>query len=298
MLKDVSISALKNEKKIKHIDIDYERLGNLVDDIVAQKDIFIRKNEEVADIENYIQLSFIQNAVNYCFWFGDPFRKYVNHNLVGSEALWDVFTKNEILLDAKYLSSISIENITTMFGDIPLIYDRQKCLLNTGEVLCNKYQGKAINLLEEYRFDCNIIAEAIANEFFTWNDSFEDIKFYKRIQSFISAISKCNALKGKLKHIEYGTLLADYQIPKVFQYYGITKYSGELDLKILKMKMIESHSREELDIRLSTIILGEVIKDKLIEKNIEMTAYEMDGILWRIGRNINRPHHLCSSIWY
>lgn len=298
MLKDVSVSALKNINTIRHIDIDYERIDNLVDVLISKKDMFFRKSEDVDNIEQYVQLSFVQNAVNYCFWFGEPFRKYVNHSLSGSEALWDVFKHNEKLLDAEYLSVISIGEISSMFGDIPLIFDRQKCLQNTGDILCNKYQGKAINLLEEYNFDCDLLAKAIAEEFDTWNDAYDNIKFYKRIQSFISDVSKCKVLKGKLKNIEFGTLLADYQIPKVFQYYGITKYSDELSSRILKMKIIKPCSREELDIRISTIVLGEVIKGKLINKNIEISAYELDAILWRIGRSINCPHHLCNTIWY
>ncbi len=298
MLKDIAVSAFENEMKIKHIKIDYDKLGCLVDDLLAQKDMKFKESENVDNLERFVQLSFIQNSVNYCFWFDHPFRKYVNHELSGSEALWDVFKRYEILLDAKYLSTILVQDIYFMFGDIPLIMERQKCLQDVGTILCKKYQGEAINLLEECSFDCNLIAETIAKEFATWDDSYENMKFYKRIQSFLNFLTRSSDLNRRLQHIEDGTLLADYQIPKVFVHYGITRYSNELSSKICNLELIQSHGREELDLRISTIILGEVIKNKLMKKGMILTSYELDAYLWRLGRSIDCLHHLCKSIWY
>lgn len=298
MLKDITVSAFENAKNIKQIDIDYDKIDCLVDDLLAQKDMKFRESENVDNLEKFVQLAFIQNSVNYCFWFDHPFRKYVNHELSGSEALWDVFIRHEILLDAEYLSTISVQEISCMFGDIPLIMERQKCLQDAGTILCKKYHGKVMNLLEECSFDCNLIVETIAKEFVTWDDSYGNMKFYKRIQSFLNFLTRSSNLNRRLQHIEDGTLLADYQIPKVFAQYRITRYSDELSSKICNLELIQSHGREELDIRISTIILGEVIKKRLMKKGMILTSYELDAYLWRLGRSIDRPHHLCKSIWY
>lgn len=252
----------------------------------------------VGNVEKYVQKEFVGNAINYCFWKDKPYRKYKNGNLSSSEAMWFVVESNQSLKNAEFLAMVSKKDVVSMFGEIPLLEERVVCLNDAGQGLLSKYDGKAINILRKADFNCENIIREISKNFFSWDDSSKTVSFYKRIQCFISALLRCEELADKMNGTEVLTLMADYQVPKLFHYYGLVTYQDALEYKINHEIPLKPRSKEELEIRAATIVVGDLIFQELYKAGRCRDILCLDNYLWSLGRQLPGRHHLCASIWY
>lgn len=299
MLKNIRPTVFANLPNLREVKIDMYNIENLVTYIKKQKYEFRKRKINYLNVSQYVQHCFVANAVNFCFWFDKPYRKYKYKNQEGSNAFFEVFDDNSRLKDAIYLSEIEEKDIRALFGNIPLTKERVECLREVGEKLISKYQGQAINILYDSDFNCNKIAEKIVSSFPRWNDSYGGVFFLKRIQKFIYDLWACEELEKVLINKDKCTILADYQIPKILNYYGVLKYSDKLRNDISQYKCLKSGSIEEKSIRVGTIIAGEYIMKELKKHGSKLEICDLDCILWNMGRNLKEiPHHLCASIWY
>lgn len=298
-------------ENIENYEFSYLKLhlDNLcaVEDLVNQhfqKDLLLENNEWQGIVsetqEMLVQKYFIGNALNYSFWFERYDDKYQYNNLTGSEAMWDVVERNPELLSAEFIANIDEEAFRMFFGRMPLEDWRIKSLNEAGNVLLGKFDGKAINILRKSQFNIQTMIELITSEFEFWNDYNGEICFYKRIQAFINCLLNDSHCGGLLKKndIHQMTILADYHVPKLFRYYRVFEYVKELDDKISNGEFLKSGSKEELDIRVATIVAGRKLLDMMNKEQKKITATTLDGILWSEARKINSPYHLCKSIWY
>lgn len=288
------------------INIKYENLSALLDHIYSlfDKDSILLDYGHSTDVssvqEQMVQYYFVGNAINFSFWFDKYDEKYQFNNLSGSEAMWDVLKRNQELLNAEYLKNIEQTKFRERFGKMPMEEKRIEQLYEVGKVLTRRYNGKAINILREADYKIENIIREISSNFELWNDSYGDIHFYKRIQSFINCLfndSICRSMVDKTG-IEKMTILADYHIPKLFRHYEILDYSEDLQNKVDNGILLNSGSKEEMDIRMATILVGIKLLEIMNQSSFVITPPTLDGILWREARKINAPYHLCKSIWY
>ena len=86
---------------------------------------------------------------------------------------------------------------------------------------------------------------------------------------------------------------ADYQVPKMLEYFGCLMYSPELIHKIKSHRMIPRYSIEEISIRAGTIM----VCDRLSE----LTGWnksEIDAWLWLRRKECKKPFHLTITTDY
>jgi len=107
--------------------------------------------------------------------------------------------------------------------------------------------------------------------------------------------------KAPIKDIEKLTAFADYQVPKGLCSYGILEYSDALRKRIRNKEILDSGSREELEIRANTIYsIEKLLKEiNLLRNGREaVNAVQMDYHLWKMARKEAKQYHLTVTTAY
>lgn len=93
---------------------------------------------------------------------------------------------------------------------------------------------------------------------------------------------------------------ADYGIPRTFRDYGILIYNEKLSKMVDNEEEIPHDSDMEIEIRANMLYIIELIKEKLINKNIIVNSVELDNLIWWMGKKITRksPSHHTITIFY
>jgi hypothetical protein len=87
---------------------------------------------------------------------------------------------------------------------------------------------------------------------------------------------------GTFHDIHELTMYPDYRVPQVFQAEGVFEYSEQLWSKIKNKEEITDRY-EEAEIRASSVVAVEKIKDYLLSKGKQVKSIELDWFLWQRG---------------
>ncbi|MDD3480679.1 MAG: queuosine salvage family protein [Patescibacteria group bacterium] len=295
----------------KHVQFDYQALDELSEKVKTRIDATLPERDEeffsLGDYEKDVQVVFLENVVNFCFWSEEGKEKWkVEYNGAeddGASALRLVFERaigeGVPILDAEYLSRLTIDQVRDIFrpsngAEIPLIEKRHENLVEAGKVLLKKYDGYYSNLLKDSNYDAILITRATIENFKSFNDSYKGVNFYKRAQ--LNAFDIAQILSdNKITNTESLTAMADYKLPQLLRFMGVLKYSDELASKVDNWELIESGSIEEIEIRSATIWATE-----LISQELRISAGLADRAIWWLSceLDIEQPYHRTYSIYY
>jgi hypothetical protein len=268
--------------------------------------------------EDDVQLIFLEDTVNFCFWAEKdkpkwqiewPIGSTINGGYYGLVGCYKrAFAEKTPILDANYLSSITLEQVKHFFRgkdgtEIPLIDKRLDNFREAGKVLLKKYRGHFIHTLEDSKFDTVGLVKEIVDNFTSFRDSAlynnKRINFLKRAQlaandlSFLSEYNK----KGNLKNLNELTAFADYKIPQILRMFGVISYSKRLGDKIDNYVLIPAGSREETEIRAATIWAVELIRQKMDKYSARM----IDNAIWLASQDLSKetkPYHRTYTVFY
>lgn len=211
------------------------------------------------------------NALNqFCFWF-DP-----------------SFQEGRILKS----SDIGLRNIVNMNLDF---LDKSVTLRKERVQLNHNFRSYIFEVID----DCEYLSEIVYKilEF----DGFNYDIFKKKKELFLMLIFRYFDLTGLPKEFKelkpYVNPAIDYQVPKMLQYFDITRYPIRLIKKINNGKLIQKDSNDELFIRSLSYFTLLDIQDKLepITHNGIITSFDqidLDWFLWSnrdLAKNYN--HH-------
>jgi hypothetical protein len=306
--KDVVI----NENNIKNI---VKPVSSVIDK--GLEDPFVSFGTK-GNFEKDAQLILVEDSVNFCFWAEKGKQKWVvkypkSHKVKsGWYALVSCFKRafkeRAPILDAKYLSQITLENTEKLFRGngkvkIPLIEKRKENLNEVGTSLLAKYDGEFVNLIEESNKDIFILVNLVLQSFKSFRDSSnylgKKVFFYKRAQIVASDISYlCKYDKrAKLKNLDGLTAFADYKLPQVLREYGIMMYSDNLSQKVDNYSIIPAGSSQEVEIRAATVWSVELIRQAIGKYH----SPQIDNAIWLISQNqsnLKKPYHRTYTIYY
>ena len=283
-----------------------------------------RMNEGMEDAESAFgasrgisenaQLIFIEDSVNFCFWAEKdkpkwsvewPKGKIVTGGWYGLVACFErSLSKSNKILDAKYLSDISEQDVEKLFKssnsvEIPLLGKRMANLQEAGKVLVNKFDGHFSNLIETSNFDAIEIVKNVAKYFPSYRDTAkldgQEIYLYKRAQ--IVAHDSSYIYGEKIKNINLLTAFADYKLPQIFRSFGVFRYNKDLADRVDNYVLIPAGSREEIEIRSATVWGIELIRQMLGK----YTAGQIDNAIWLISQDQSKqekPYHRTYTIFY
>ncbi|KAL1431875.1 hypothetical protein MTO96_013964 [Rhipicephalus appendiculatus] len=240
------------------------------------------------------QWVFLVDALNFNFWSKDSTYKYAvrwNGTLHTGyfslcAAVARALEEGVPLLSAEFCRSISLQQVEQIFRsdtnvEIPLLTERHKVLQEWGRVLSNMYGGSFANCIREYE------------------GTFDGVRvsFYKRAQILVADLWSCFDGKG-LGHFEdigMLTAFADYRVPQVLAYFGALRYSSQLSSLLAKGSILESGSREEMEIRGATIHACELVREELRKRmpSEKINSILVDYCLWDYRRqHANEVEHI------
>jgi len=269
-------------------------------------------------LDNLLQIIFVFNTVNFCFWAGKGEKKWTvridGEELDGSIALFRCIEKeverNTDFLAGDELADLSRPHLRSILEGsktIPLFEERLRCLNEAGAVLEKQFGNSFIGVYKRAGNDALALADLLINHFSCFDDTAEykgkKIGFYKRAQLNSKMISDALIANGEqgLKNLDKLTAFADYKIPQILRNLGVIKYSKELADKIDSYVPIEKGSEDEVEIRATTVWAVELIKQKLQKKYDFVTASHVDSMLWNKSQTKakgDKPYHQTLTIAY
>ncbi|MDP2585582.1 MAG: queuosine salvage family protein [Candidatus Levybacteria bacterium] len=313
----VLASTLPIVESLKYVKIHKENLDRIAEIIsdklksgIAAEEMHF---EDAGNLRDNIQLIFLEDVVNFCFWAEKGKPKWEVEWPKGSKtvdgwfALTECFVRtlvqNKPILKTTYLENISLKDVRSIFmgsngAEVPLLEERMKNLQEAGKVLKVKYDGEFINVLEKAEYDAIKLVQLILTDFPSFRDiaklDGKEIYFLKRAQ--ICALDLSYIKNLKIKNISALSAFADYKIPQILRKFGIISYKQELANKIDSYAIIPSGSMEEIEIRAATIWCIELIKQKLGK----YTSADIDNALWLLSQDKSgvKPYHRTYSIYY
>lgn len=325
---DVSgiLSSTQNVVEVgEHVWIDEDRLNLLVQQWVHQENAhtpvtpptWYDRYHFFDGTERTVNWILVLDAVNFCFWSErDQPRwcveykgEHLNGYLAEAAALTRAVEEGMPLWDATYLSTISSEDVATIFrGEqtIPLFEQRLQHMHEVGRVLLERYDGQFTRAIEQVNGNAVQLALLLARQFPSFNDvalyRTHIVRFLKRAQICVADLY--NAFGGKswgtLSDIDQLTIFADYKLPQVLRHYGVLAYEPMLAERVDKQELIEAGSEEEIEIRAATIWAGELLRRAMQSRGYAITAAEIDLRLWLLGQQSDnmKPYHRTLTIFY
>jgi hypothetical protein len=302
----------KLSKNLKYISFNKKATKKFADSVKDEviKDGKISFETFEWDLEHKIPLLFYLNALNYCFWGGKNKKKWTveinGKPLDGFFALYRILEENgknnEDFLKSSHISSLSFDDVKDLLHgspDIPLLESRFENLTTTGRVIEEKYNGNILSIIDDNDYDTAKILNEIERNFPSYYDTQNyrgfEIHFLKRAQLLVKMISDELEKYGKhLKNLKHLTAIADYKVPQLVRYHGISKYSDELATLVDNYVVLEKDSDYEIEIRIATLWGVELIRRELQDRFPDITNADIDNILWVSSQKIRddiKPYH-------
>lgn len=292
--------------------------------------------DNLSQVQALCQYIFVLDSLNFCFW---PFQGYEYEHLACSlkDALVnhpDAFSATNLMkMDdvtlVKYLQPPShLPLIKTTFNNqpqlqkdvinnlypIPLLHSRVRLLRQLGAVLNQHFDGLAYNLILQANKSAKTLVRLITQYLpgFCDHSQFynDQIFFYKRVQILVGDL--WGAMHDKVDVITFTdmnflTCFPDYRIPQLFRSIGILKcnpaFESILNDTTTNQQNCLPNSEEEILIRSWTVQCVELIKKKLLQKGVEIQAFQLDWLLWERGEKLMKlnqilPHHRTLTTYY
>ena len=305
----------------KYVFIHQDKLGSLAEKIKERFRQGLDTQElgfgSAGDLDDDMQLIFVEDVINFCFWPSKGQPKWEVEWPEGGVAIggWyglvaclkRALAEGVPILDADYLSNITDEQARIFFRakdsiEIPLLTERINCLQEAGRILREKFDGKFANLVLASNYDAIEVVKSVLDNFPYFRDisvlDGREVRLLKRAQ--ICANDLSYVFKGKNKQVANLDELcayADYKLPQVLRMFGIFEYENSLADKIDSMVEVPHDSREEIEIRAATIWAVELLR-QFIGK---LSAGEIDNTIWLISQGIqneSKPYHRTRTIFY
>ncbi len=306
---------------LEHVEIDESRLlefcrrqspGDIKLPDWREDFIYPWDNEEAVDF------FLLFNCINFAFWkIGDKKKwgiDYRGKRLDGAYGLMGALTRavedGVPLLDGAFLKDMTTDILAQILrgeGELVLFQERVDILREIGRGLTEHYDGSFKNLFEEADGSASGLVGLLVRNFPSFNDRCKvdgmEVKFYKRAQLAPAMIYGrfCGKGPGTFTDIGDLTVFADYKLPQALRGLGILRYREGLARKVDSLVLIPPCSREEVEIRCTTIWACELILKEYQKGGHRLNSAQVDAFLWLLAHEKSfddKPYHLTETIYY
>ena len=262
--------------------------------------------------EEKLHFVFLFNALSFCYW-GSP-KWTIEYNGQTYDGAWAMIIAlgraikaGVPLTDPAFCEQMSQKDLTKVLKgnvEIPLFEERLRIIREIGAGAKQYTFGE---IIKSAGGDAGHLLNLILERFPSFNDEStylgSSVYFEKRAQLLVSDIFNIFNGKGygKLNHIDQLTACADYKLPQILRKLGILKYDARLAERIDKKNEVEHGSREEVEIRASTIHAVELIKAEVRRRTAAMTSIEINDHLWLMTQEKfpdDKPYHRTKTTAY
>jgi len=255
------------------------------------------------------------DALNFCFWPEPRWTvSYQGETLNGywalATSLKRAFEVDRILDDLEQFATMTEEKLKRILdgtNEIPLLNERAQILRELGQVLSERFEGRAINLFEAADGSAARLIQLLTEHFSSFRDEAvydgRKVCFYKRAQILAADLHGAFGGEGlgRLGDLDQLTAFADYKLPQVLRHLGILRYDKDLNARIDAKELIPAGSAEEIEIRAHTVWAVERIRQELERLSVSARAFEIDWMLWNLGQKDEfraKPYHRTLTIYY
>jgi len=260
----------------------------------------------------------VVDTINFCFWppMGEEkweisYRGKTYSGYYGlSVSLKKALESKIPIIESSFLASLTLKRLGDVLagtGVLQFMEERLRNLQELGRVLLDKYEGRASDLVAASRGSAIKLVRTLAADFSSFRDQAtyrsKKVCFYKRAQLFAADLHA--ALDGKglggFRDITELTAFADYKLPQVLRHVEVFEYAPGLAERVDRMMSLDPGSEEEVEIRANTIWAVELIRQEMKLLGKEVTASEIDWVLWNLGQDDRfraKPYHRTISIFY
>lgn len=287
-----------------HAKINEEQLLRLSEEMKDQGKVnfYSEEPQEVAEKKNELFIvlrELVASSINYCYWYGNPLIRPNGSNSSGMYELVDAALNTNwepTIADMGSMRSndyyerlfkTCMEYLIELLSckRYPMLEERKRHLLELTE------NGKGITfaryvILDKDKHGIGILEELVKN--FT---GFASDTFLKRASLFFIQLNRQLGWFGDL--VDDLFVPADYQVPKMLEYFNVLEYSNVLETKIIEGKLIEKGSLMETQLRAATIMACKKLC-KLTGWNIA----EIDTWLWTKRKLPKSKFHLTYTTDY
>ncbi len=265
--------------------------------------------------EDKLHFLMIFDALSFCYW-GEPkwTIEYTNNRYDGSWgmviALGRSIQEGSALLNFEYCAQISREDFARILRgnvEISLFEERWRIIREIGKIMTQKYGGKVKNIIAKAGGDAQALVDLVVNDFPSFSDvsryKGKNVFFHKRAQLLVADISRtCSGQSfSSLQHLDQLSACADYKLPQILRKMGIIEYSTILSETVDQNIEIPHNSREEIEIRASTIWAVEYIKEEVKKQKPNSVSFEVNDYLWLAAQEKcadDKPYHHTKTIAY
>ena len=320
------LSSTQNVVEVgEHVWINEDRLNLLVQQWIQQDNVNAPDTPPTwydhyhffDGTERTVNWILVLDALNFCFWSERDQPRWqveykgerLNGYLAEAATLTRAVEEGVPLWDASYLSSISSEDVATIFrGEqtIPLFEQRVQHMREVGRVLLERYDGQFTHAIEQVNGSAVQLALLLARQFASFHDvalyRTHGVRFLKRAQICVADLH--NAFGGKswgaFSDIDQLTIFADYKLPQVLRHHGVLEYEPALAERVDKQELIQAGSEEEIEIRAATIWACELLRRAMESRGYITTAAQIDLRLWLLGQKSDnmKPYHRTLTKFY
>ena len=262
------------------VEIDYKSIDRLAEIMTRDGKLSMSAVDGMNQAQTVL-IELFASSINYCFWYG----KYDFVPMRGSSGnMYDIIidaVQNDFdgIVGPEFINSI-INKLT--FDRYPLLEERTRHIIETSIGT----QEFIMFVLSNRNNDARVVLHELVRRY----PGFASDMFLKRAFLFVMQL---NRKLDFFKEIDKIPVPADYQVPKMLEYFGCLKYKQILSDKINSNTLISRYSIEEISIRGGTVIAC----DKLAELT-GWTKSEIDAWLWLRRKECKKPFHLTITTDY
>jgi hypothetical protein len=216
------------------------------------------------------------------------------------------------------LTQLSAADCTRMFAQDPdngpiqeLMGLFSRALNDLGRYLLDRFDGSYVGLIEAAGRSAGRLVELLVEmPFFAdvvrYGDPKGDeieVSFFKRAQLAAAdlALAFGGQGLGRFEDLDDLTIFADNVVPHVLRVDGVLAYDDDLLARINRQALIPRGSSQEVEIRACAVHAVEWLVGALREAGHNVTAMELDTLLWNRGRGHtykSRPRHRTRTVYY
>lgn len=217
-------------------------------------------------------------------------------------------------LSAERLVGIAVDDCLAIFDQDPADAPARELMglfaeawNDLGRYLRDQFQGRFTELAAAAEQSAirliGILAEV---PFFRDVERYDELEvpFYKRAQIISAdlALAFDGRGPGQFHDLDQLTMFADNLVPHVLRLDGVLVYDQRLAGRIDREELIPAGSVEEVEIRASAVHTVELIVAQLRAEGHEMTASQIDYLLWNRGQEPyykrTKPRHRTRTVFY
>jgi len=272
----------------KYVNINHDnifRVSKRMKDSGVKKFEFEHNSLEDEDeqlIRKLVFMELLGNSINYCYWYG---RYDIRPN--GSDSVMMYKLMEESFKKFRNVVSLNedvVKDYISLLAEhrFPLLEERSKHLLETlscsTDIIREIFRSKR-HVYEPFEVLVKTIPGYSA-DIFLKRASLFFIQLNRRFGWYQDSISVL-------------PIPADYQVPKMLEYYGCIEYSEGLKERIMNYILIPKNSLEECEIRAATILTS-----RELSKLTGWTTPDIDSWFWLRRKECSNPFHLTITTDY